>query len=71
MRAEFLQFFVQGETGRLRGDFKKDAAGFAEINRMKIGAIDHWCDVVTKLDELVAPIELFGLILRPEGNMMD
>ena len=70
MRAEFLQFFIQSETGRLRGDFKKHAAGFAEIDGMKIRPIDHWRHVVAKIDEMFAPLELFGFVLRPERNVM-
>src|SRR6266496_215982 len=70
MLAELLQFFVQSETGRLRGDFKKYATGFAEIDGMKIRPIDHWRHIVAKLDEMLAPLELFGFILRPERNVM-
>src|SRR5215475_1505586 len=70
MRAEFLQFFVQRETGWLGRDFEQHAAGFAEINGMKIIAIHHRRDVVTKIDEMLAPLELFSVVLRSKGNMM-
>src|SRR5689334_9265446 len=70
MRAELFKLFIQSEAGRLGRDLKKHAAGFAEINGMKIRAIDHWRHVVAELDELLAPLELFGLILRAERNMM-
>src|SRR5438034_8274801 len=70
MLAELLEFFVQGKTRWHRRDFEQHAAGFAEINGMKIRPIDHWRDVITKLDEMFAPLELFGFILRPERNMM-
>src|SRR5262245_15340275 len=70
MLAEFFSFLVQGETRRLGRDLKQHAAGFAEINGMKIRAIDHWRDVVAEFDEMLAPSELFVLVLRAKGNMM-
>ena len=70
MRAEFVQFFVQRETGRLSRDFKQHAAGFAEVNGMKVSAIDYWRDVVAKIDEMLAPLELFRLVLRSKRNVM-
>src|SRR5438552_3849707 len=70
MCAEFFQPLVQSKTWRLGRDFKKHAAWFAEIDGMKIRPIDHWGHVITKLDELLAPLQLFGFILRPERNMM-
>ena len=70
MRAEFFQFFVQRKTGRLGRDFEQHAAGFAEINGMKISAIDYWRDVVAKIDEMFAPLELFRLVLRSKRNVM-
>ena len=63
MRAEFVQFFVQRETGRLRRNFKQHAAGFSEINGMKISAIDYRRDVVAKIDEMLAPLKLFRWVL--------
>src|SRR5207249_5918108 len=71
MRAEFFQFFVQSETRWLRRDFKKHATGFAEIDGMKIRAIDHWRDVVAEIDEMFAPLELFGFVLCAKGNVMN
>jgi len=70
MCAEFFQFFVQSKTGRLGRNLEENATGLSEINRMKIGPIDHWRDVVAELDEMLAPLELFGFILRPERNVM-
>src|SRR5262245_46256632 len=70
MRAEFFQFLVQRKTGRVSRDFKQYTAGFAEINGMKIRAINYRCDVVAKVDETLAPVKLFGLILCPKGNVM-
>ena len=70
MRAEFFQLFVQRKAGRLSRDFEQHAAGFAEINGMKISAIDHWRDVVAKFDEMLAPLELFRLVLRSKRNVM-
>src|SRR5215472_18791584 len=70
MRAKFVQFFVQSEAGRISRDFKQHAAGFAEINGMKISAIDYWRDVVAKIDETLAPLELFGLVLGSKRNVM-
>ena len=71
MRAEFFQFLVQCKTGRLGRDFKQHAAGFSEINGMKISAVDYWRDVVAKIHEMFAPLELLGFVLRPKGNVMD
>ena len=70
MRAEFFHFLVQRKTGRLSRDFEQHAAGLAEINGMKISAIDYWRDVVAKIDEMLAPLELFGLVLRSKRNVM-
>src|SRR5215472_7059795 len=70
MRPEFFQLFVQSETGRLGGDFKKHAAGFAKINGMKIDAIDYWGHIVAEIDEMFAPLELFVIVLCAKGNMM-
>ena len=70
MITEFFQRFVQSKTRGLGRDFKKHAAWFAEIDGMKIRPIDHWRDVVTKIDKLLAPLELFGLILRAKCDMM-
>src|SRR5438552_13558210 len=70
MCAEFLQFFVQRKTGWLGRDFEQHAAGLTEINGVKISAIDHWRDVVAKIDEMLAPLKLFGVVLRSKSNMM-
>ena len=70
MPAQFFHFFVQGETGRLGGDFEQHAARLAEINGMKISAIDYRRDVVAKIDEVLAPLELFGFVLRSKCNVM-
>src|SRR6476660_4977463 len=70
MHVEFLQFFVQRKTGRVSCNFEQHAAGFAEINGMKISAVDYWRDVIAKVDEMFAPLELFGLVLRAKGNVM-
>ena len=70
MRAEFFQFFVQRKTGWLGSDFEQHAAGLAEIDGMKISAIDHRRDVVAEIDEMLAPLELFGVVLRSKSNVM-
>ena len=70
MSAEFFHLLVQRKTGRLSRDFKEHATRFAEINGMKIGAINDWRDVVAKIDETLAPLELFGLVLGSKRNVM-
>ena len=70
MRAELFQFFVQRKTGWLGSDLKQHAAGLAEIDGMKISAIDHRRDVVAEIDEMLAPLQLFRFVLRSKGNMM-
>jgi len=70
MHAEFFHFLIQRETGRVSRDFKEYAAGFAEVNGVKISAIDYWGDVVAKIDQTLAPLELFALILRSKRNVM-
>ena len=70
MCAELYHLFVQSEAGRLSRDFKKHATGFAEIDGMKIDAIHHRRDVVAEIDEMLAPLELFGIVLCPKRNMM-
>ena len=70
MRTEFFQLLVQSKTWWLGRDLKEHAAGFAEINGMKIGAIDHWRHVVAKIDEMFAPLELFVIVLRAKRDVM-
>ena len=70
MCTEFFQVFVQRKTGRLGRDFEQHAAGLAEIDGMKISAIHHWRDVVAEIDETLAPLKLFDIVLRSKSNMM-
>src|SRR5436190_23558412 len=70
MHAEFLQVFVQRKTGRLSRDFGQHAAGLAKIDGMKISAIDHRRDVVAEIDEMLAPLKLFGVVLCSKSNVM-
>src|SRR5437762_2348813 len=70
MHTEFFDFLVQRETGWVGRDFEQHAAGFTEVNGMKISAIDYWRHVVAKIDETLAPLELFGLVLRSKRNVM-
>src|SRR5215469_9353881 len=70
MHAEFLQFFVQRKTRRLSRDFEQHAAGLTEIDGMKIIAIHHRRDVVAKIHETLAPLKLFGVVLRSKSNVM-
>src|SRR6516162_4074573 len=70
MCTEFFQFFIQNETGRVRRNFKQHSAGFSEVNGMKIPAIDYRRDVVAQIDEMLAPLELFGFVLRAKGDVM-
>ena len=70
MGTEFLQFLIQSKAGRLSCDFEEYAAGLTEINGMKIRAIDYRGDVVAKVNEMLAPVELFSLVLRSKGNVM-
>ena len=70
MHAEFIQFLIQSETGRLSCDFKEYSTGFAEINRMKIRTIDHGRDVIAKINQMFPPFYLFGLVPRAKGNVM-
>src|SRR4029434_5132768 len=70
MRAEFFHFLVQSKTRRVSGDFEEHAAGFSEVDGMKIRALDYWRDVVTKVDQTLAPPELFGFVLRSKRDVM-
>src|SRR5213080_2593951 len=70
MRPKFFHFLVQRKARWLSRDFKQQAAGFAEINGMKISAIDYWRDIVAEIDEMLAPVELFGFVLRAKRNVM-
>ena len=71
MCAELFKLFVQSEAGRLSRDFKKHATGFAEIDGMKIDAIHHRRDIVAEIDEMLAPLELFSIVLCAKRNMMN
>src|SRR2546430_5914152 len=46
------------------------STGFAEIDGMKIDAIHHRRDIVAEIDEMLAPLELFGIVLCAKRNMM-
>ena len=70
MRAEIVRFFVQNETGRFGRDLEKNAARFAEIDRMKINAIDYRSHVVSEFNEMLAPLQLLGIVLGAEGDVM-
>src|SRR4029453_13199673 len=37
---------------------------------MKINAIDYWRNVVTKIDELFAPLKLLLFVARTKGDVM-
>src|SRR5439155_5856274 len=37
---------------------------------MKITAIYYWSHVVVEFDEMLAPLQLLGIVLRAEGNVM-
>src|ERR1700746_3392557 len=70
MCAEFFHFFVQGETRRVGCECEQHAARLAEINGMKVRAIDYWRDVVAEVEEMLTPLALFGFVLRAKGNVM-
>src|SRR6476469_7483940 len=70
MRTEFFRLFIESKTGWFGRDFKKHAAGFAKINRMKIRAIYHWRHVVAKVDQMFAPLELFVFALHAKRYVM-
>src|SRR6266436_5337190 len=70
MLTEFFHLLVQGETGRLGRNLEENATGLSEINRMKIDAIHHRRDIVAEIDEMLAPLELFGIVLCAKRNMM-
>ena len=37
---------------------------------MKINAIYYWRHVVAEFDEMLAPLQLLGIVLRAEGDVM-
>src|SRR6266481_5273891 len=71
MLTKFFHLLVQGETGRLGRNLEENATGLSEINRMKISPIDHWRRIVAEIDEMLAPLELFGIVLCAKRNMMN
>src|SRR5207248_6577725 len=71
MLTEFFHLLVQGETGRLGRNLEENATGLSEINRMKISPIHHRRRIVAKIDEMSAPLELFGIVLCAKRNMMN
>src|SRR5207245_4790833 len=68
--AELFNCFIQCEARRLGSDLEKISAWFPEINRMKVSPIDHWSHVVAEFDQMRAPFQLLGIILRAKGDMM-
>src|SRR5215510_8144241 len=70
MGTELVQLFVHRETWRLSRDFEQHTAGLAKINGMEIIAVHHRRDVIAKFDEMLAPLEVFGVVLRSKSNVM-
>ena len=70
MRAELFDFLVQCKTRWFSGDFEEHAARLAEIDGMKISAIDYWSDVVAEIDEMLPPLKLFAFVFRSKRDVM-
>src|SRR3954466_14742829 len=62
---------VGGKARPVGGDFEEDAAGLAEINGMKILAIDHRRDAKAERVQFFAELHLLLFVFRAEGDVMD
>lgn len=63
--------FIHGKTGTIGGEFKKNAAGFREINRLEPKAIDHRRRTRAALEHARANFQLMRFIVHAPGQMMN
>src|ERR1700682_2590736 len=68
--AQVLDRFVGGKSRSFGRNFKENPARVAEINRMKILAIDHWRDAKAKIAKLVSPLQLLLLVRAAKRDVM-
>ena len=66
-----LHSLVSGKAGRISRNLKQNTAGFAEVNRMKILAVDDGCDVIFEFRQLAPPMYLLLIGCRSPGDVMD
>src|SRR5581483_1520917 len=62
---------VHCEPGRVRRDFKQNAAGFPVVDRVEIFSVDHGRDVVTQSRKFLLPRILLLVFSRPPRDVMD
>ncbi len=67
--AEGFGGFVDAEAGVVGGKFKEDAAGFAEVDAVEVGAVLHGGDGELRGNDL-APGELCRVVRGAEGDVM-
>ena len=70
MVAKVFDRFIHGKSRSLRRNLKQNSAGLAEINGMKIEAVDHRRNVETEIDQLFSPAQLFFVVCTAKRNVM-
>src|SRR5215469_3515823 len=66
-----LYGLVPGKARRVSRDFKQHASGFAEINGMKILAVNNWGDVVFEFRQFTPPTLLLLVGCGSPSHVMD
>src|SRR5713101_10193480 len=68
--SELRRRLVGSETRPVGGDFEKDAAGLAEVDRAEVLAVLHGSRANVLIDELTAHVILRGVISGTEGHVV-
>src|SRR5438477_10972080 len=63
--------FINGESGTIGGQFKKNATRFEEINGLEPKSIDHRGRARAVFHHALAHFELMRLIVDAPGDMMN
>src|SRR5690348_13801680 len=66
-----LGSLVRRKARRVSCNLKQHAAGFPEVDGMKIPTVDDWSDVVFKFCQRTAPVYLFLIGWRSPCHVMD
>jgi hypothetical protein len=70
-RAETIGRLVDRKAGWVGRDLEQDAAGFTEIYRTEIPAIENRCHIESERKDLFAPTHLLLIAARSERDVVD
>ena len=63
--------FVAVKAGFVRGDFKQDTAGGAEIDRPEVIPVDHWGHLMAGVHQRLADLKLGRAVFNGESDVVD